>query len=302
MQLDKTRIAIRERGLLETFDLALHVVRHHAGALIATSALGALPMMLINQVLLGWMLEAEFRETGLFSEEAATIFRYLWDMTLLVVLEAPLSSVFTTAFLGKIVFVDRPSITEVFRDVIFLLPRVFWCQLVVRAVAPAWLLLLTLERYSDFNAAIEFLLLGGLTAWSVGMRAFRPFINEIVLLERNPLRASSPGTLTVGRRSMQLHAPSGADLLARWTGSAFFAVLLTMAVWGCFVCLAGVFFNNWRPGTVMSGYLLPLSMWIVAGYMTVVRFLSYLDLRIRHEGWEVELRMRAEAARLAPRM
>jgi hypothetical protein len=42
----------------------------------------------------------------------------------------------------------------------------------------------------------------------------------------------------------------------------------------------------------------PLAMWIVAGYFCVVRFLSYLDLRIRREGWEVELRMRAEAARL----
>ena len=34
----------------------------------------------------------------------------------------------------------------------------------------------------------------------------------------------------------------------------------------------------------------------------VVRFLSYLDLRIRHEGWEVELLMRAEALRLATQM
>ena len=43
---------------------------------------------------------------------------------------------------------------------------------------------------------------------------------------------------------------------------------------------------------------LPIAMWTVASYFTVVRFLSYLDLRIRREGWEVELRMRTEAARL----
>ena len=49
-------------------------------------------------------------------------------------------------------------------------------------------------------------------------------------------------------------------------------------------------------------YLLPLTMWLVAGYLSVVRFLSYLDLRIRHEGWEVELRMRAEGAQLARQM
>ena len=33
MQLDRTRIAIRERGLLETLDLALHVTREFAGPL-----------------------------------------------------------------------------------------------------------------------------------------------------------------------------------------------------------------------------------------------------------------------------
>ena len=41
-----------------------------------------------------------------------------------------------------------------------------------------------------------------------------------------------------------------------------------------------------------------VAIWIVMGYSTVVRFLSYLDLRIRNEGWEIELKMRAEAARL----
>jgi hypothetical protein len=45
----------------------------------------------------------------------------------------------------------------------------------------------------------------------------------------------------------------------------------------------------------------PLSLWMVAGFMTVVRFLGYLDLRIRHEGWETELLLRAEASRLAGR-
>jgi hypothetical protein len=76
------------------------------------------------------------------------------------------------------------------------------------------------------------------------------------------------------------------------------AVLLTAAVMGSFIFLSGVFLHDWRPGPLMISYFFPISMWIVAGYLTVVRFLSYLDLRIRHEGWEVELRMRAESTRL----
>ena len=43
---------------------------------------------------------------------------------------------------------------------------------------------------------------------------------------------------------------------------------------------------------------LPAAIWLSLGYFAVVRFLSYLDLRIRTEGWEVELIMRAEGARL----
>jgi hypothetical protein len=299
MQLDKTLIAIRERGLLETLDLSLQVVRHHCAALVLTFALGAVPMMLINQALLGWLLDAEFREGWLYEDEAAVIVRYLWDMSLLIALEAPLASLFTTSYLGKIVFVERPTVAEVFRDVLSLLPRALWCQLILRGILVAWLLLLTLERYGEFQPVVEFLLLGGVTACSVGWRAFRPFINEIVLLERNPVRASAQQVLTIGRRSAQLHGPSSADLLARWMGSALFATLLTAAVVGTCVFLSGVFLNRWQPEVFTFMYVIPLSMWVVAGFLTVVRFFSYLDLRIRQEGWEVELRLRAEAARLS---
>jgi hypothetical protein len=40
----------------------------------------------------------------------------------------------------------------------------------------------------------------------------------------------------------------------------------------------------------------------VVAFFAIVRFLSYLDLRIRHEGWEVELLMRAEAVRLGTQL
>jgi hypothetical protein len=41
---------------------------------------------------------------------------------------------------------------------------------------------------------------------------------------------------------------------------------------------------------------------MVVSLISVVRFLDYLDLRIRHEGWEVELLMKAEALRLKPQV
>jgi len=39
-------------------------------------------------------------------------------------------------------------------------------------------------------------------------------------------------------------------------------------------------------------------LWTVVVYFTVARFLSYLDQRIRNEGWEVELFLRAQRERL----
>jgi hypothetical protein len=299
VQLDKTLIAIRERGLLETMDLALQVVRHHLAALVITFALGAIPMMFVNQALLGWLRQADYREGWLYDDEAGAVLRYLWDMTLVIIIEAPLASIFATAYLGKIVFVERPRIGDVFRDVVRLLPRVLWCQLVQRGVLAAWLLLLTVDRYGEFNFSVEFFLLGTLTAYSVILRGFRPYINEIILLERNPLRSKRPDVITAGTRSSQLHGPSSGELLGRAMGGAWFASLLTHALIGLFLFLSGVFLNQWEPGVLMITHLIPLCMWIVAGYFTVVRFLSYLDLRIRQEGWEVELRLRAEASRLA---
>jgi hypothetical protein len=298
VQLDNTSIAIHERGLLDTCDLALHVVRRHIGPLLITFAAGALPLMLLNHALLGWILDVEYRDLWFYTEETGAIFRFLWDMTLLVLIEAPLASIFTTKYLGQAVFLERPPLSEVFLDVLKMLPRVAWCQLLVRGILAAWLLLATLDQYGDFQLGIEFFLLGGVAAYASLLRAMRPFNNEIVLLERNPLRSRDDTLMTVGRRSWQLHVPSSADLVGRWLGTAALAVLLTGVVMGAFIFLSGVFLHDWRPGPFMIRYVFPLSMWIVAGYVAVVRFLSYLDLRIRHEGWEVELRMRAESARL----
>ncbi len=48
---------------------------------------------------------------------------------------------------------------------------------------------------------------------------------------------------------------------------------------------------------MMLHFGIPAAMWIVAGYYAVVRFLSYLDLRIRREGWEPVRRQRQPEAR-----
>lgn len=302
MELDRTLIAVRERSLLETVDLALHVTRRYIWPLCATFALGAVPIAIINHLLAGWMLRFEFREGFFYLEEADSIVRYLWSMTLLVFITAPLASIFTTKFLGDAVFVEQPSIRSAVKVVWQLSHRIAWCQLVVRGVGLAWVLLATVWGQEEFQVGREFLLMGGLAAVVGALRSFRPYLNEVVLLECNPLLGKGEHTITVSKRSLYLHSPSSGDLFSRWIGGVMVAILLVGTVFGTFLFCSGVFFNDWRPGPWMLLTVYPISLWIVAGFMTVVRFLGYLDLRIRHEGWETELLLRAEAARLAGRI
>src|SRR5687768_11587425 len=58
MQLDKTRITIRERSFLDILDLSLQVIREHAGHLALWLAVGILPFALFNAWLLDGLVES----------------------------------------------------------------------------------------------------------------------------------------------------------------------------------------------------------------------------------------------------
>lgn len=307
MQLDRTRIAIRERGLLETLDLALHVTREFAGPIAICALLAILPLTLINYALVGWMAPTEFDETVLG-------FRYLWNLTLLTCLEAPLASIFIVAYLGPAVFLEQRTIRQVIGDVFRYFPQLILCQGLMRGLLLAWALYLLTDR-DQTNPFIEVFLMLLLVMWSTAMRALRPFINEIILLEKNPLRSRATGAITVNKRSAHLHGPYSGDLVIRWIGSAAIGVLLfTLAIVTAIV-LQGTLIADWpfhfssqsadfawHLDSFKLHVVYPACLWLVVVILSVAQFLSYLDLRIRHEGWEVELFMRAEALRLSTRV
>jgi hypothetical protein len=81
--------------------------------------------------------------------------------------------------------------------------------------------------------------------------------------------------------------------------AATVSVLLALAFTQTLTVTSGVFLGRWNWGWFMLLIGYPLVLWLVSGFMAIVRYLNYLDLRIRHEGWEVELRLRAEAVRMA---
>jgi len=293
VRLDRTHIAVRERSQLEILDVSLQLMARYAGPLFLAMALGAGPLMLLNHLLLGWMADVDL--------QSEFPLRYMWNVTLLTFLEAQLGSVFATAYLGAVVFDEQPKMRDVVVDVSRLFGRITVTQIIVRGVFLAWAiygLLAVLDYGGDFHGFVEILLILGICGVAGLLRAMLPFMNEIVLLERSPLRGDSIASPTIRRRSHALHSPAMGELIGCWIGSAMLAVLLFLSVYGSALFLIGVFSNNWNQGPLVVQFWYPLSLWIVATYFTVVRFLSYLDLRIRQEGWEVQIAVQAQAAEL----
>ena len=285
MRLDQTQIAIRERSLLDILDLSLRVVAAYPVAIIAGTFVAALPLYFLNEYLCSWMAGG--------GDDPTANFRYLWTVSLLVFLEAPLASVALTLYLGQSLFLEHPRPRDVLRGIRRSLLSLVWCQILLRGILIAWLLTASADRTSEFSGQEAWLIV---LAVAVALfRAVRPFINEIILLEQSPLRGRGDYQITVRRRSAALHNPSAGDLFARWLMSALVACAMIVSLLFATWYAKGMLLFEWNFGWYMWHVGVPACMWIVVGYFSTVRFLSYLDLRIRREGWEVELIVRAAA-------
>ena len=297
MHFDNIQITIRERGCLDLMDLALQVFRAHWARFLLAFACGAVPLQVLNHFWFHDLADVNFQESELTEAGIWQLIGFVLCVAQMVFIESQLAGIVATKYLGSALFQEEPRILPVLRQVGRSGWRLLWCQgltrgVIVAGVLAAW------SRTSNWS----FFWLGLLTCLIVLMRAMRPFLNEIVLLENNPLLATKANSLTIGRRSYRLHSPSSGVLIGRWFCTALIGSALSVSVGGVFLFVSGVLFQEWFPGPFLIQMGVPLAMWIVAAYLTVVRFLNYLDLRIRDEGWEVELRMRAEAVRLEQQM
>ncbi|MGI9456324.1 MAG: hypothetical protein ACR2NU_07160 [Aeoliella sp.] len=263
MQLDQTRIVIREREFGEVLGLALQVIRAHAGWLFAAFLIGVTPCVLFN----GWLL-ADMLEEELWGDAPAG---YWFAMFCLMVMEVPFATALITLYLGRMTFSGEVGFRVIVVDFLRSLPQMFLIQGLLRAILMPILLLPYL-------------------IW--------PYLGELVLLERNPLLAGKKKRLTTIRRSRNMHSNSGGELFGRLLLAIMAGGVLWLALaWGTEVLIGQL--TGWETTEfVRHLYIYPITLWLVVGWMAVVRFLSYLDLRIRREGWEVELLMRAEAHRL----
>lgn len=296
MQLDQTHVTVRVRKLSEIGDLSLVLLHRYPSILLVGFFLGAMPWILINMVLLYWIPinEAQY---GLDDSEAFNeLSRYGAWMALLVFLQTPSAGVLTTIYLGQAVFEKKPS----WKSAIQIAKKQFWrwfyCLSIRRLAIPA-MLICALRITQPLDSFFDIVLPIIIFFVAIIIRAGRPYLPEMILLEMCPIRSKNTQVITLSRRAKALHRPVGGDVGGRWLTVAFMLVVLFAGWFYSLVWARGVTTGYWNIGMVTLLLLYPLALWTVAGLSVVVRMIAYLDTRIRLEGWDVELAVRAEAMR-----
>jgi hypothetical protein len=192
----------------------------------------------------------------------------------LVLLEAPLAVAPLTIVLGGLLFGRKVSAGEVL-------------ETLGRCAIPLIL----------YQVVLRTIVLGSLLfAWIWPLRL--SFANEVILLER--ARAGR-----VLARSGEITGPDGAGMLGR----AVLQLLITFAFYVAFfwgmqilarLLIPGQSWEIWRdPERPAAEWQVRVPVWLSVAYFGVVWFLTYIDQRIRLEGWEVALRLRTAGRQLA---
>ncbi len=153
------------------------------------------------------------------------------------------------------------------------------------------------DRSVAFDPTFELMMLVSLAIVLI-VRAVWPFAPEIIGLERCKLWATKEAPINYAKRRSGLHQSVSADHSARFIIGAMAAVILWVTLVALLLMVMSTLFGTLELGNEVDMMLSPLLLWLVGLYMVVYRFLCYLDSRIRLEGWELELRLRAEGQRV----
>jgi len=255
MRYDRTLVVIRERSFLDLIDLAMLVIRERPLVLTVAAALGIAPWAALNL----WLLsDPDFN-------------RIYWGV--LLILEAPWATAPLTLVLGDLMFDKRPRPGRMLKTLLYSIPAMIGTQFIVRS-----------------------LLLGTMILYPL-MSAQYSFLNEIILLERLGLRRSGnvPGAPA---RSRLLSSGVEGELFIRWLGQLFLGTIFVLCFWASARTLSSALVGDeltwYRPGlTDLSGLLFQTAVWIAIAFFGVFRFFAYIDRRIRLEGWELDLRLKA---------
>jgi hypothetical protein len=272
VNLDHLTLVVRERTLGELCDLALLLVRRHARDLAVLLLLGALPCVVLDTLLL--------RLLGVDDWSALA-----W-LVVLLLLQAPLVTAPITAYLGEAMFTATPS-----RAAAWVACRRVAGPLLLAAVARAGLIAVPVLLFGALGGLPGLLLL-------FLLMFFPAHLGEVLLLERQGLRGG-------WKRASQLMAAWRSEAVTHFVVAALLIVggslsltlgaseIANLLVWNAFD--REEWWAWFHPGESLLPVLLP---WPFIGYLAVVRFLAYIDLRTRREGWEIELDLRRAGRRI----
>jgi hypothetical protein len=184
---------------------------------------------------------------------------------LIVFLEIPWATAPLTMVLGGLMFGQRPQAGRLLRRLVQALPALFVHQLLLRTVLVV-------------SFVFSFLIPTRLV-----------FLNEVIVLEGTPWGKT-------WSRSAQLCARREGDLFGQWLAELFFGAMFVGSFWyGTSMALSALLTTEmtWEePGWGdVYGVKFQLALWLAIAFFTVARFLTYIDHRIRKEGWETKLRL-----------
>jgi hypothetical protein len=189
----------------------------------------------------------------------------LGPFAILVLLEIPWATAPLTAVLGERMFGQRLVAGKLAVRLLRAVPSLVLYQFLLRGI-----LIVSIILFPVIPARLVFL-------------------NEVIVLERDVwYKALS--------RSAQLCARRGGDLFVQWVGQLLLGAVFVACFWmgtGAAVTALTSSELTWeQPAWAdVYGVRFQLGLWLAIGFFTVARFLTYIDHRIRKEGWEIELRL-----------
>ena len=269
MRYDRTLIQIRERSFLDLLDLALYVARARPKVLGLTALVGIAPWAALNY----WLLSDPDLPPS------------LW--VVLLIFEAPWATAPLTLVLGDLMFGVPPRLPRMLKALLVSLPAMILSQVIVRGV-----LLVTIVGYPFMPSQYAFL-------------------NEVILLERlgtfrRRKRQQRSDDESMFIRLRTLSRGFEGEFFVRWLVQIFIGLTFALCFWMCSKTLGSTLIGNeltwYQPGlNDLDGLIFQTAVWISVAFFGVYRFFAYIDRRIRLEGWELDLRIKAVARRLEER-
>ncbi|MCA9248793.1 MAG: hypothetical protein KDA42_16820, partial [Planctomycetales bacterium] len=127
MNLDNQRIAIRERGIFEIMDLALHVLRAQVWELVFAMVLPATGMIFLSHYLLADTLADELETEDYMAAE------YFYYLLVYTAIGTPIVTAPATVLLGRATFGETTSPLQLLRDLLRCSPQFILFQVLGRA-------------------------------------------------------------------------------------------------------------------------------------------------------------------------